>query len=51
MVADTRAIAIDVRQTVMEVREAIGGQNLAVRHTRYLRVVEQALIVTQTESR
>ena len=51
MVADTRAIAIDTLQAVMEVREAIGSQNRAVSHTRSLCVIEQTLIATQTESR
>ena len=44
-------MAIDMRQTVMEVCETIGSQNPAVSHTRSLCIVEQAQIVIQTESR
>ena len=49
--ATTQTIAISTHQAVMEVREAIGGQNRAVSHIRSLCGIQQSLIATQTESR
>ena len=51
MVADTRSIAIDTHQAVMEVREAIGCRNHAVSRVPSLCIIEQTLIATQAESR
>ena len=50
MVTDTCTIAIDMRQTMVEVREAIDGQNRAVSYPFSLSH-RTTLIGTQTETR